>query len=145
MITGVLEKGFGALSLPYFPIKERRTMQSKAPDVTTYLQEAPPERQETLARLRALCLEVLAGYEEVMEYGMPVYRRSGAGEVGFASQKNYISFYLLKEDVIQANRALLQGLSVGKGCIRYPSPKKMDFAVIRKLLEDTVQSSGVPC
>jgi uncharacterized protein YdhG (YjbR/CyaY superfamily) len=126
--------------------KSRRLMQSKASDVTAYLREAPSERQEALARLRGLCLEVLAGYVEGMEYGLPGYRRSGGAiEVGFASQKNYISLYILKEDVMQANRGLLEGLSVGKGCIRYSSPKKMNFDVIRKLLEETVVSPGLAC
>jgi len=120
-------------------------MQSKAKDVSTYLQEAPADRQASLTKLRELCLEVLAGYEEVMEYGMPGYKKNGVGEVGFASQKNYISLYILKEDVIQANRALHKGLSVGKGCIRYSKPQKMDMEVIRKLLVDTVQSTSIPC
>jgi len=120
-------------------------MQSSAKDVTTYIQEAPAERQEYLAQLRELCLEILTGYEEVMEYGMPGYKKNGTGEVGFASQKNYISLYILKEDVVQANRELLKGLSVGKGCIRYSNLKKMDKGVIRKLLVDTVNSNSIPC
>ena len=120
-------------------------MQSKAKDVAAYIQEAPAERRAYLSRLRALCLEVLDGYEEVMEYGMPGYKRNGVGEVGFASQKNYISLYIVKADVVQANRELLGGLSVGKGCIRYSSVKKMDFDVVRKLLEDTVRSTGEVC
>ena len=50
-------------------------MQSDAKDVTTYIQEAPAERQEYLAKLRDLCLEVLTGYEGVREYGMPGYKK----------------------------------------------------------------------
>lgn len=119
-------------------------MQSKAKDVETYIQEAPAERREHLSRLRALCLEVLDGCEEVMEYGMPVYKRDGVGEVAFANQKQYISLYI-KADVVNENRPLLSGLSVGKVCIRYASLKKMDFDVVRKLLEDTVRSTGEVC
>jgi hypothetical protein len=46
-------------------------MQSKAKDVATYLLEAEPERRESLAKLRALCQEMLTGYEEGMDYGLP--------------------------------------------------------------------------
>jgi uncharacterized protein YdhG (YjbR/CyaY superfamily) len=120
-------------------------MQSNAKDVEAYIQEAPEERRLHLTRLRALCREVLAGYDEVMEYGMPVYKRAGVIEAGFASQKNYISLYLLKADVVQENRHLLGGLSLGKGCIRYSNLTKMDFEVVRKLLEDTVKSAGAVC
>ena len=120
-------------------------MQSKAKDVTTYIQEAPADRQAHLAKLRELCLEVLTGYEEVMGYGMPGYKKNGVAEVGFANQKNYISLYILKEEVVQTNRELLKGLSVGKGCIRYSNLKKMDLVVIRKLLVDTVRSIDTAC
>ena len=120
-------------------------MQSKAKDVTAYILEATAERQAYLAKLRELCLEVLTGYEEGMEYGGPCYKHNGAIQVGFANQKHYISLYLLKEDVVQANREWLTGLSVGKGCIRFSNLKKMDMDVIRKLLADTVKSKSTPC
>lgn len=120
-------------------------MQSTARNVSSYIDESPEERQETLTRLRHVCLEILTGYEESMEYGMPCYRKNGAIEVAFASQKNYISLYIMKEDVVRANHALLKGLSVGKGCIRYTSLKKINLDVIRKLLEDTIRSAGSPC
>jgi uncharacterized protein YdhG (YjbR/CyaY superfamily) len=120
-------------------------MQSTAKDVAAYIDEAPAERRPYLKALRALALEVLQGYQEVMGYGMPGYSKNGVGEVGFASQKNYISIYFLKVDVIQSNRALLAGLNVGKSCIRYTNLKKIDMAVIRKLLEDTVRSNGLVC
>lgn len=120
-------------------------MQSTAKDVTTYLQEAPIERQEALKRLRALCLEILNGYEESMEYGMPGYKKNGVVEVGFASQKNYISLYILKQDVMDAHRELLKGVSLGKGCIRYSRPGKIDFDVVQKMLIGTYQSQSEIC
>lgn len=61
------------------------------------------------------------------------------------SKANDVNNYVLKADVVNQNRAALKGLSVGKGCIRYPSPKKMDLDVIRKLLEDTVVSGSIAC
>lgn len=119
-------------------------MQSKALDVGTYLQEAPEERREVLTAIRQLCLEELKGHEEGMEYGMPSYSRDGTVEVGFASQKNYISLYILT-DVMAANADLLASLKVGKGCIRYSSPKRVDLGTVRKLLADTNASSGPVC
>ena len=63
-------------------------MQSRAADVDAYLDEVPPERRELLAKMRALCLETLAGHEESIAYGVPSYARDGEVEVAFASQKN---------------------------------------------------------
>jgi uncharacterized protein YdhG (YjbR/CyaY superfamily) len=95
-------------------------MKSKATTVEEYLADVPEERRRALETLRTLCLEELVGYEEGMQYGMPSYSRDGSAvEVAFASQKDYISFYVMRERVIRANAQLLDGLSVGKGCIRF--------------------------
>jgi len=122
-------------------------MQSKAPTVTEYLLEVPEERKAALARLRDLCRKYLEGFEEAMEYGMPVYKRNGVEEVGFASQKNFIALYILRSDVVKAHAGQLtgKGVSHGKGCIRYSKPGRMDFDVIVSLLKATVASKGQVC
>ncbi len=119
-------------------------MQSNAPDVASYLEEAPADRRECLDAIRNACREVLGDYNEGMDYGMPSYRRDGEVEVAFASQKNYISLYI-RQDVLAAHRDRLTGLNVGKGCIRYPSPKKVDLALVRSMLEATAASSSNIC
>ena len=80
-----------------------------------------------------------------MDYGMASYRREGDVEVAFASQKNYVSLYILKQDVLEAHRDRMTGLNVGKGCIRYPPPKKVDLALVRSMLEATAASSSKVC
>jgi uncharacterized protein YdhG (YjbR/CyaY superfamily) len=120
-------------------------MQSKAKDVATYIKQTPADRQEALVKLRRLCRQVLKGFEESMAYGMPGYSRKGTVEVGFASQKNYISLYILRKDALETQRPFLTGLSVGKGCIRYSRPDKIDFAVVEKMLAATRDSTGEIC
>ena len=121
-------------------------MKSQAKNVDAYLQEVPENRRDALQRLRKLCLELMPDYEENLEYGMPGYKRPGGEiEMGFASQKNYISVYLLKQDVLDKYRPELKGLNVGKGCIRYSSPKKMDFTLLIKMLADHCQSDAEIC
>lgn len=118
-------------------------MKSKATTVEEYLAEAPEERRPALETLRELCRDELTGFDEEMNYGMPSYSRAGgAVEVAFASQKNYISLYVLRESVLKANLHLLDGLSVGKGCIRYRRPEQIDPEVVRKLLAGTAADTG---
>jgi uncharacterized protein YdhG (YjbR/CyaY superfamily) len=116
-------------------------MQSKAKDVASYLEKVPAERREALLKLRELCLS----YEESMDYGGPGYKKQGIAEVGFMSQKNYISLYILKQDALDPHRSLLAGIDVGKGCIRYSKPEKIDFTVVEKLLVATRESTGEIC
>src|SRR5829696_6380888 len=100
-------------------------MQSTANTVDEYLETVPPERHTALRKLRQLCRTTLPGYEEGMEYGMPSYSKNGTVEIGFNSQKNYISFYVLKKEVLDRYRDQLK--DVGKGCIRYRRPDQIDF------------------
>lgn len=120
-------------------------MQSDLKSVDLYLKSVPEKRKAALRRLREFCVENLEGYEETMEYGIPSYKRNGIAEVSFNSQKNYISLYILKKDVLDKYREDLTGLSVGKGCIRYSKPEKINFTVVKKLLEGTFKSKEKIC
>ncbi|MFQ5434109.1 MAG: iron chaperone [Anaerolineae bacterium] len=120
-------------------------MQSQAKNVDAYLNEVPTERMAALKQLREMCLSTLDGYAESMRYGMPSYAKDGTVEVAFASQKNYISFYILKEEVFNRYRPALKGLDLGKGCIRYSKPEKIDFDIVEKLLVDMLNSNADIC
>jgi len=82
-------------------------MQSKAENVDKYLEDVPAQRLDALRRLREMCTTHLTGYEESMVYGMPSYSVDGTVEVAFASQKQYISLYILKQDVFDRHRPAL--------------------------------------
>jgi uncharacterized protein YdhG (YjbR/CyaY superfamily) len=122
-------------------------MQSQAKTVPAYLKAVPAGRQAALKKLRELCRAKLTGFKETMVYGMPGYSRDGMVEVGFASQKNYISLYILRTDVMRSHRYMLNipGVTFGKGCIRYSKPERIDFKVVERLLDATQESRGPVC
>ncbi len=119
-------------------------MQSTAKTVSEYLEEVPAERKPALIQLRHLYRTTLTGFEELMQYGGPCYARNGEIEVGFASQKHFIGLYFIRTDVLAAHRDLLKvkGVSLGKSCIRYSRPEKIDFAVVELLLKAIQESTG---
>ena len=122
-------------------------MQSNAITVADYLKESPADRQDALAALRTLCLHQLKGYEEVMEYGSPCYKKNNIVEAGFASQKNFIAVYILKQAVLEKYRDQLEGkgISIGKGAIRFSKTDKINFDIIEKMLQDTFTSTNIVC
>lgn len=122
-------------------------MQSDAKSVTDYLDEVPSERKEALTKLRDLCQSALKGFDESMEYGMPSYSRNDEVEVAFASQKNYISIYILKQEAMNAHKDRLtgKGISFGKGCIRYTKPERIDFEIVEDMLTATEESDAPIC
>ena len=87
-----------------------------------------------LTEIRDACRRMLAGFAESMSYGMPADSRDGTAEIAWASQKRYISLYVMRADVLNVHRGQLSGLDAGKGCIRYRSPAAVDFTVIHSML-----------
>jgi uncharacterized protein YdhG (YjbR/CyaY superfamily) len=121
-------------------------MTSKAATVDEYMEEVPGGRRAALERLRKLCLRLLDGYEEGMAYGMPVYQRAGTtAGIAFNSQKQYISLYCTNEPVMDEFRTQFPGVSIGKCCIRFTKPEKIDFAVVERLLRRTAESGASGC
>ncbi|MFL1376337.1 MULTISPECIES: iron chaperone [unclassified Nocardiopsis] len=120
---------------------------SKATSVDDYLAQVPEERRDVLTAVRDLCRGELPGFEEVMAYGMPTYRRRGAAEaeIAFASQKRYISVYLMRQDVRDAFADRLAGQDMGKGCLRFSRPEKVDTDLLRDLLRATAATDGTVC
>jgi uncharacterized protein YdhG (YjbR/CyaY superfamily) len=119
------------------------------PAVDAYVERVDEGRRDAVRTLRDLCRTHLEGFAEGMKYGMPGYWRGpvadGEGEIGFAAQKQYLSFYVVRTDVMAAHRDRLPGLSVGKGCIRYRRPDQIDQAVVRSILELTAATRGPIC
>jgi uncharacterized protein YdhG (YjbR/CyaY superfamily) len=120
-------------------------VRGNASTVEAYIEEAPNERRDGLRLLRRLCQQALRGFDETLRYGMPAYLREGVVEVGFASQKAYISLYVLRQQALEAHLDRLAGVSVGKGCIRFRRPEQIDREIIRALLIDAANDSGPIC
>jgi uncharacterized protein YdhG (YjbR/CyaY superfamily) len=120
-------------------------MRSTAANASSYIEEQPEAWRPALKRLRALCRRELKGYKEGMAYGMPSYSRDGAMEIGFGTQARYLSLYVLKRPVLDAHRAELAGLNLGKGCVRYRTPERIDWLVVTSLLRETAESGATIC
>jgi len=69
-----------------------------------------------------------------MAYGRASHVRNGEVEVALASQKQYLSLYILRTDVLNAHRDQPTGLDVRKGCIRYRRPSQVEPLVVSSML-----------
>ena len=127
-------------------------MQSKATTVKGYLAELPKERRAAIEAVRAVIVKNLdSDYEEGMQYGMIGYyvphRLYPAGYhcdpsqpllfVALASQKNYMSLYLMPL-CVGASRKWFQEawaksgkkLNMGKSCVRFKKLEDLALGVI---------------
>ena len=113
--------------------------QSTATTVEEYLSELPEDRRTAIAAVRQVILEHLPeGYEESIQYGMigygiplerypETYNGQPLGYVGLASQKNYMSLYLMNiygdpeaaQWFVEQYKASGKKLDMGKSCVRF--------------------------
>ncbi|MBM3769252.1 MAG: DUF1801 domain-containing protein [Acidobacteria bacterium] len=121
-------------------------MQSKATTVDAYLEELPEDRRAAMKKLRATIKKHLPkGFAEGMQYGMigyfvphklfpPGYHCNPKEPLPYASvasQKNYISIYLMSAYIDSAVEKYIKTefaarglkLDMGKCCVRF---KKID-------------------
>ncbi len=133
-------------------------MQSKAATVEQYLAELPADRRDTLQAVRQVILANLPnGYEEGMQYGMIGYYvphtiyptgyhcnpKQPLPFASLASQKNYISLYLMciysdPQQEIWFRKAWSQTgkkLNMGKSCIRFRTLDDLPLKVIGQAIK----------
>jgi hypothetical protein len=139
-------------------------VQSSAKTVNQYLLELPKQRLEAIKAVRDVIRNNLSkGFKETMQYGMisyviPIdiypntYNRKQLAIVSLASQKNYMSLYLMniygnkKEEDWFKNEWGRSGkkLNMGKSCIRFKKVEDLPLnligeAVTRTSVEDFIQ------
>lgn len=127
-------------------------MHSTSETVEAYLRSLPTDRREAISRLRQLILKNLPkGYEEGMQYGMisyhvplQTYPTTYNGEplsyIALASQKNYMSLYLMaiyggnENEFRTAYQQSGKKLNMGKSCIRFKQYEDLPEPLLAKTI-----------
>ena len=130
---------------------------SKAETVDECLEELQNDRRDAIESIRKIVLDNLpAGYEETMQYGMigyviplerypNTYNGQCLAIISLASQKNYISLYLMsvysdpdtKRWFTEGYRASGKKLNMGKSCVRFKSLEDLPLELIGEAVART--------
>lgn len=128
-----------------------------------YLAQLPPQRRETVSALRQLILQNLPeGYHETILFGMisyvipldtyPVtYNKQPLSYVALASQKNYVSLYLMgiyaddssRQWFLDQYAASGKKLDLGKACLRFKSLDDLPIDLIAQAVASTSVSDFI--
>ena len=134
-------------------------VRSSAATVKEYLDELAPDRREQVKAMRNVVLENLPdGYAEAMNCGMisweiplerypKTYNKQPLMYAALASQKNYISLYLMcvythsgaQTEFERRFKESGKKLNMGKSCVRF---KKVDDLPL-DLIAETIASTSV--
>ena len=96
-------------------------------------------RKGTLLELREIILSQPEGLKESINYKMLCYRLGEDAIFHLNAQKGYVSLYVGNTGKIDPDGALLSGLNLGKGCIRFTKSKKVASIRIAEFIEKAVR------
>lgn len=134
-------------------------VRSSAVTVEDYLDELAPDRREQIEIVRGVVVDNLPeGYEESMNWGMisweiplerypKTYNKQPLMYAALASQKNYMSLYLMSVYSHEGTQTEFERrfkesgkrLNMGKSCVRF---KKVDDLPL-DLIADTIAATSV--
>ena len=120
-------------------------MRSPAKTVDEYLDLVEARWSDVARAVAAIRTTELGEDVAAIRYGMPCWSRGDDAELAFAVQRRHLSLYVMRTAVMAAHRDALSGLSVGKGCVRFPTPGSIDLELVRSLVVATARDGGDIC
>ncbi len=114
-------------------------MKLKADTPAEYLAAVPAERRPHIEKLRSLIKKRVPKSREALNWGALSYTVGERPFAAIASQKNYLSLYLLDlcshPELREPHEAILSKLKMGKGCIRFQSIEELPLETIGAILQ----------
>ena len=105
-----------------------------------YIQQLDDDwRKQTLESLRSLIRQKAPDLVERIHYKMLGYGTEDDTFLHLNAQKGYVSLYVGNASKIDPDGTLLQGLSVGKGCIRFRRSTPVHETRIGEFLERVIE------
>ena len=110
-----------------------------AASVDEYIAAFPKEVQQLLSQMRKTIKTAAPKAEELISYGMPVYKHNGV-LVYFGGYKNHIGFYATPTGH-EAFKKEFSKYKTGKGSVQFPSDKPLPLGLITRIVKFRVKGN----
>ncbi len=103
--------------------------------VDAFLAQVPEPAHAALQTLRSQIKAAAPGAEELINYGVPMFRLGGKNLVSLAAAKAHCSFFVQSPAVMEQFAAELGGFDTAKGTIRFKPDKPIPAALVAKIVK----------
>lgn len=103
-------------------------------EVDKYLNNLDQEQKLALQRIRSKVKEIVPEAEEVISYGMPVFKYHKKYLLGYSAFKNHMSIFP-GSGPIDSLRAELKEYKVSKGTIQFTLDKPIPDYIIKQIID----------
>jgi uncharacterized protein YdhG (YjbR/CyaY superfamily) len=102
--------------------------------VDEYLEKLPVNEKKELQRIRSIIFETIPEIKEKIAYKICVFSLN-RDLVGFASQKNHLSFYTMSPQLVKKMKNDLKGLKLSGATIHFTPQEPLPKIIIQKFLK----------
>ena len=110
--------------------------------VDEFLAATPPDKRAALLNVRAAIRAAAPKADEVMNYGVPMFKLNGKNLVSYGAATAHCTFYVQSPAVMRAHAAELKGYKVGKGSIQFPADRPLPKALVTKLVKARIAENA---
>lgn len=96
-------------------------------------------RKETLLSLREIIITKTPDIKESIQYKMLCYGDENRDLFHLNAQKSYVSLYVGSITKVDPAGELLEGLNIGKGCIRFSKSREIADTQIDQFIERAIE------
>ena len=107
---------------------------SKASTVDEYLTNLPQDEREELQRIRDIIFSTIPESKERIAYKICVFSIN-KDLVGFASQKNHLSFYVMSPQLVDKMKNDLKDFQISGATIHFKPLKPLSKSLIQKIIK----------
>ena len=106
---------------------------SKTP-IDEHLSKLPEDQRLALETLRETILSVMPDAEEVISYGVPMFKRNGKGVISMSAKKDYCSLHLMSPTLAKAMESELKKYLKGV-TLHFTPDKSLPASLVKKIVK----------
>jgi uncharacterized protein YdhG (YjbR/CyaY superfamily) len=107
-----------------------------ASKVDDYLRTVPKEIQPAIERLRQTIRAVLPDADEVISYGIPMFKQDGHGVVAYNATKAGVTLQVMSGTLLDDHQEALRKYKRAKGSVQFPTGQPLPVPLIKKLVKE---------
>lgn len=103
--------------------------------IDTYLKNVPSDQKAELERIRTVVKKIVPEVEEVISYGMPVFKYKGKYLIGMSQFKDHLSIFP-GSGPVESLAEELAGFKTSKGTVQFTIEKPIPETLLITVIQD---------
>ena len=115
----------------------------KATPIDDNLSKLPADQRQVLLSLREVILSVMPDAEEVISYGVPMFKWNGKGVISMSAKKDYCSLHLMSPPLAKAMGSELKPYLKGV-TLHFTPDKPLAASLVKKIVKARLKEIKAP-